>query len=87
MHQKNPEQTFEHLHTFLTEFEISPKLIYKAMTYLVFFYLVKTKDNPRKYGLEDFKNILICIAELYWRKIDSKENSQEEKVLLIMQQM
>ena len=38
IHQKEPEHTFEQFHLFLSEFDISPKLVYKAMTYLAFYY-------------------------------------------------
>jgi|LakMenE18May11ns_1017448.scaffolds.fasta_scaffold8258452_2 hypothetical protein len=76
MHQKNPEQTFEQVHQFLSDFEISPKLIYKAMVYLVFFYLLRRKEIQNRYTLDDFKMLLICIAQLYGKKIDDGENTQ-----------
>lgn len=77
MHQKNPEQTFEHVHVFLTEFEISPKLVYKAMTYLIFFYLLRTKgQNSTRYEVDDFKRLLIYIAEVYWRRIETDDRGQ-----------
>lgn len=49
MHQKTPEQTFEQLHTFLVDFDLSPKLIYKAMAYLAFCHLQRTKTNSERY--------------------------------------
>jgi hypothetical protein len=76
VHQKNPEQTFEQVHQFLSDFEISPKLIYKAMVYLVFFYLLRRKEIQNRYTLDDFKMLLICIAQLYGKKIDDGENTQ-----------
>lgn len=86
MHQKSPEQTFEHLHSFLTEFEVSPKLIYKAMAYLIFFHLLQLKGTL-KYEVEDFKRMLVCIAEVYWRRVEVEEAPQQQKVVLVMQQM
>jgi hypothetical protein len=51
MHQKTPEQTFEQLHIFLADFDLSPKLIYKAMTFLAFCHLQRSKTNSARYEL------------------------------------
>lgn len=46
------------------------------MSYLIFFYLLKTKDNQSRYGVDEFKKMLVCIGELYWRRIESEERGQ-----------
>jgi hypothetical protein len=86
MHQKSPEQTFEQLHVFLSEFEVSPKLVYKAMTYLIFLYLLRARDS-HGYDLDDFKKMLIFIAEIYWRRVEGEDRGQEQKITLVLQQM
>jgi hypothetical protein len=68
MHQKEPEQTFEQLHNFLSDFEISPKLVYKAMAYLVFYFQLKT-THSKAWGIQNLQELLVCFAELYWRRI------------------
>ncbi len=87
MHQKTPEQTFEQLHIFLVDFDLSPKLIYKAIAYLAFCHLQRSKTNSSRYEVEDFKRMLVCVGELYWRRVEGEERGQEEKVLLVLQQM
>ena len=61
MHQKEPEHTFEQVHTFLSDFEVSPKLVYKALVYLVFFQQLTFK-HTNTWGIQDLQNLLICIA-------------------------
>jgi hypothetical protein len=52
-------------------------LVYKAMTYLIFFFLLRTKpENSGKYEVEDFKRLLIYIAEVYWRRIETDDRGQ-----------
>lgn len=46
------------------------------MVYVVFFYLLRRKEIQNRYTLDDFKMILICIAELYGKKIDDGLNNQ-----------
>jgi hypothetical protein len=41
---------------------MSPKLIYKALAYLIFFSLLRKKEDARKYGLEDLKRLLVSVA-------------------------
>jgi hypothetical protein len=83
MHQKNPEQTFEQVHVFLSEFELTPKLIYKAFAYLVF--LLISREGG--WGLEQFKRLLVCVAELHWRKNEEEAAAQETKVIRLLQIM
>jgi hypothetical protein len=61
MHQKEPEHTFEQVHSFLSDFEVSPKLIYKAMAYLVFFQQLMISQG-NSWGIENFQKLLICLA-------------------------
>jgi hypothetical protein len=47
------------------------------MTYLIFFYLLRTKgQNSTKYEVEDFKRLLIYISEVYWRRIETDDRGQ-----------
>ena len=68
MHQKEPEQTFEQVYCLLNEFDLSPKLIYKAMAYLAFLMLLRQAPHPHKYHLLQLKQLLVCVAELSWRR-------------------
>jgi hypothetical protein len=68
MHQKEPDQTFEQLHTLLSDFEISPKLVYKAMAYVAFYYQIQL-TNAKCWGLHNLQELLVCFAELHWRRI------------------
>jgi hypothetical protein len=31
--------------------------------------------------------MLVCVGELYWRRVEAEERGQEEKVVLVLQQM
>lgn len=66
---------------------MSPKMIYKALAYLIFFSLLRKKEDSRKYSLDDLKRMLICVAELNWRKTEETEGSQEEKITRLLQYM
>jgi hypothetical protein len=74
------------VHFFLSDFEVSPKLVYKAMVYLAFFQLLKI-NNSLSWGLLDFQKLIIALAELYWRRNDENNVRQEEKVLRLLQHM
>lgn len=88
IHHKNMEQTFQSIHLFLNDFQISPKIICKVTTFLVFFYLFgERKINPIKCDFEDLKKIIIYIAELNWRRNQNVEVKQEEKLVRILHQM
>ena len=86
MHQKEPEHTFEQFHLFLSEFDISPKLVYKAMTYLAFYYQLEI-SRSKVWALHNLQELIVCFAELYWKKIEDRECSQEEKVFRLLQHM
>lgn len=86
MHQKDPEQTFEQLYIFLTDFEISPKLVYKAMTYLAFYFQVKATQT-KAWSIHNLQQLLVCYAELYWKRVEGVEASQETKVVRLLQHM
>lgn len=75
MHQKQPEHTFEEVHTFLSEFEVSPKLVYKAMVYLTFFHFLRD-NHSQSWGLVDFQKLIIALAELHWRRNEDSEVGQ-----------
>lgn len=74
------------MHNFLSDFEVSPKLVYKAMVYLTFFQLLKSNQSL-SWGLVDFQKLIVALAELYWRRNDESNASQEEKVIRLLQRM
>jgi hypothetical protein len=47
------------------------------MTYLIFFHLLRTKQNPTRYEVDDFKRLLIYIAEVYWRRLEEEDRGQD----------
>ena len=57
------------------------------MAYLVFFHLLRHKSDQRKYDINDLKRLIICIAELHWRRTETEVGSQEEKAVRVLQQM
>lgn len=68
MHQKDPESTFERVHEFLKDFEISPQLASKSLCFIIFEHILNEKEDTNKFQMEDLKKILIFISEIYYKK-------------------
>lgn len=56
------------------------------MVYLVFFHQL-TISHTNSWGIQEFKKLLICIAELYWRRSEDGPATQEAKLLRLLQHM
>ena len=56
------------------------------MTYLAFFYQIKITQS-KSWGINNLKQLLVCFAELYWRRIEEGDSSQEVKLTRLLQQM
>ena len=81
MHQKLPIDTFEKIFIFLKEFELSPQLAYRSISYAIFIYILKVKEDILKFTFEDFVDFLIRVAEVGSKRILSEEFSQTNKII------
>ena len=86
-HAKDPYQIFENFSTLLKECELSPQLINKSMTYILYLHLIRNQEDNDVFNYFDFVTALILIAEVSERKVPNESLSDVGRVTKVLERM